>query len=390
MEPHEFPRRVLVCVTGLSPQVVTETVYALAVDTDGRAPFVPTEICLLTTSEGADQARLDLLAPDRDQFGKLCRDYGLGGIRFNASCIQVIHDTDGRPLPDIRTPEENEAAADAITRCIAELTRDDDCALHVSLAGGRKTMGFFLGYALSLYGREQDRLSHVLVGPRFETHKQFFFKPRVPQTLHDRDGLAMSTETADIRLADIPFVPLRAGLHKPLLERAAGYVETVRSWRHTLYESELLIEPRRMRVSWKGVSVKLKPVQFAIYLWLALRRQQGIDEGWVDLHAFASEQDRVLQVDLCEQVRRHVGEGHRAFDAVEAYFLASQPSGRPRTPERNRKWLMPQKSRINHSIETELNATAVARIGVATDGARGGARYRLAAAPKYIIVEDRD
>jgi CRISPR-associated protein (TIGR02584 family) len=33
----------------------------------------------------------------------------------------------------------------------------------MSIAGGRKTMGFYAGYALSLYGRAQDRMSHVLV-----------------------------------------------------------------------------------------------------------------------------------------------------------------------------------------------------------------------------------
>jgi CRISPR-associated protein (TIGR02584 family) len=31
MEPSEYSRRVLLAVTGLSPQVVTETLYALAV-----------------------------------------------------------------------------------------------------------------------------------------------------------------------------------------------------------------------------------------------------------------------------------------------------------------------------------------------------------------------
>lgn len=40
--PHTYPRRILVAVTGLSPQVVTETLYALAVAAD--LPFVPTDI----------------------------------------------------------------------------------------------------------------------------------------------------------------------------------------------------------------------------------------------------------------------------------------------------------------------------------------------------------
>jgi hypothetical protein len=48
---------VLLAVTGLSPQVVTETVYALW----RRDPeLVPTEIHLITTARGAEHARLNL------------------------------------------------------------------------------------------------------------------------------------------------------------------------------------------------------------------------------------------------------------------------------------------------------------------------------------------
>src|SRR2546427_12173331 len=60
--PQTFPRRLLLAVTGLSPQVVTETLYAL---TQKVSPaFVPTEIHLLTTAEGAERARLTLLSDD--------------------------------------------------------------------------------------------------------------------------------------------------------------------------------------------------------------------------------------------------------------------------------------------------------------------------------------
>jgi CRISPR-associated protein (TIGR02584 family) len=58
---------------------------------------------------------------------------------------------------------------------VRELTADPDCAIHASIAGGRKTMGFYLGYALSLFGRPQDRLSHVLVSSPFESNQNFFY-----------------------------------------------------------------------------------------------------------------------------------------------------------------------------------------------------------------------
>ena len=48
--PRTSSRRILLAVTGLSPQIVTETLYALAIATD--TPFIPTEIHLATTAEG--------------------------------------------------------------------------------------------------------------------------------------------------------------------------------------------------------------------------------------------------------------------------------------------------------------------------------------------------
>jgi len=56
----KHPRRVLVAVTGLSPQVITETLYVLAVRRS--PPWIPTEVQLITTSKGAERVRLALLS----------------------------------------------------------------------------------------------------------------------------------------------------------------------------------------------------------------------------------------------------------------------------------------------------------------------------------------
>ena len=160
--PESYPHRILVAVTGMSPQIVTETLYTLAVQQEPK--FVPTEVRLITTEEGAQQAKQSLLHKDR-WFHRLLTDYDLPPIQFEPEQIHVLKDANGNPLDDIRSVEDNTAAADAITDLIRKLTGDDSSALHVSIAGGRKTMGFYLGYVLSLFGRIQDRLSHVLVPP---------------------------------------------------------------------------------------------------------------------------------------------------------------------------------------------------------------------------------
>jgi len=86
--PNDYPRRILVAVTGLSPQIVTETLYALAV-APAQAAFVPSEIHLITTRSGAEKARLALLSDDPGWFHQLCRDYALPPIGFAAKHIHV-------------------------------------------------------------------------------------------------------------------------------------------------------------------------------------------------------------------------------------------------------------------------------------------------------------
>jgi len=142
--------------------------------TFGQSRFIPAEVHLITTLEGAKQARLTLLSEDPGWFHRLRQDYGLPEIHFTLDSLHILRDAEGRPLRDIRQVTDNEAIADLITTQVRQLTADPECAVHASVAGGRKTMGFYLGYALSLFGRSQDRLSHVLVSSPFESNRDFF------------------------------------------------------------------------------------------------------------------------------------------------------------------------------------------------------------------------
>lgn len=272
--PAAYPRCILLAVTGLSPQILTETLYALAT---GEAPgFTPTEIHLLTTSTGKDLARTALLHPDGGQFHALLADYPqIGQPAFDDTHIHVIRTADGTPLPDIRTPEENAAAADAITALVAELTRDEAAALHVSIAGGRKTMGFYLGYAFSLYARPQDRLSHVLVTSPFESHPDFFFPPATPRRLTTRDNQHIDTADAVVTLAEIPVVRLRHGLPDGLLHGHAGFNETVEALQESFAPPRLVIDLSARRATCGGRAIRLPPAQLAWLAWWANKAITG-------------------------------------------------------------------------------------------------------------------
>lgn len=275
-DPCNYPRRVLLAVCGLSPQIVTETLYALATQSDeAGASFIPTEVHLITTVEGALRAKLSLLSDEPGWFRKLCADYQLRGISFDAGHIHVMRNSQGHEMDDIRTGEDNRDAANFITAQVRAITADAACALHVSIAGGRKTMGFYLGYALSLYGRVQDRLSHVLVSAPFESNWNFFYPTPYSRVLEMKDGKLADTATARVSLAEIPFVSLRHGLSAALLASDAGFDDTVKAARQALAPPHLTLDlPGRCIRAGERV-LKLPPAELALLAVFARRASQG-------------------------------------------------------------------------------------------------------------------
>ena len=337
MKPQDYATRVLVAVTGLSPQIVTETLYALAVAPAPSEPrFVPTRIRLITTDEGASRAKDSLLNSVNGWFHRLQTDYRLPPIEFEPEHIVVLKDRTGQPLDDIRTRDDNERAADAITEEIRELTRNDDTALHVSIAGGRKTMGFYLGYALSLFGRAQDRLSHVLVSAPFESHAEFFYPAPQRRVIHDRDGREYDACDARVTLAEIPFVRLRAGLGRDLLDGSASFSTVVVEAQRALPSVGLVLDPANCTVTAGGETFALKPSKFALYWLLATRVRRGRPA------AHWSEDDFMTQ--LLDYYGRIELTGPGEYERIETAYEGG----------RGDKIVNPAKAHINRTLRQRL------------------------------------
>lgn len=280
--PATAPRRILLAVTGLSPQIVTETLYALACNSE--TAWLPHEVHLITTATGRREAELNLLADQKPSgelgwFHRLRADYDLPPIRFDIDCIHVLSDAAGTALDDIRTPADNERAADFITEIVRRLTQDEHSELHVSIAGGRKTMGYYLGYALSLYGRAQDRLSHVLVSEPFENNREFYYPTPYRRPIAVRRGAGTETHDAQqarVDLARIPFVRLREGLPERLLAGEARFSTTVQTLNRVLGPPRLAIEVDASRLHAGGQEIKLGPADLAFALWFARRARRHL------------------------------------------------------------------------------------------------------------------
>jgi len=260
--PTAWPLRLL-AITGLSPQVVTETVWALA---RRDPPETPQEIVLLTTAEGEAAARR--LLPEA--MADLSAQLGAGLPRPE---IVLMRDRAGRPLDDIMTAEDNQAAADAITAAIRAATADPGLQLHVSIAGGRKTMGCLAGMVLSLFGREQDRLSHVLVDARFQGREDFFFPPDPPRRLPLPGDGFLDTAESGLVLAEIPFVRLRGQWRPGAI--GGSYLAAVRAAQAALRPPVLTLDLPRRTARLGAVDLALPPSLLGVLLWLAERARSG-------------------------------------------------------------------------------------------------------------------
>ena len=267
-------RRHLLCITGLTPQVVTETLYALYRENPAQ---LPTDIHVLSTDDGIVRARLTLLSDQPGWFHRLCADYRLPPMRFGPESLHVLHDGNGQPLSDIRDGADNTTAADTVTEWIRRMTADDAAQVHVSLAGGRKTLGFFAGYALSLFGRPQDRLSHVLVNAPYESHPGFFYPTPYSDIIYGQppDPRPIDSRDAQVTLADIPFVRLRHGLPASLLNGRASFSATVQLAQQSIGPPRLEIDTADWQIRAAGIRVALAPAELAFYLWLVRRAAAG-------------------------------------------------------------------------------------------------------------------
>jgi len=380
---HPTPaRKILMCVCGTSPAVITETLYALITQSE---PFIPDEIHVVTTLAGKAKVLQELLAPGTGQFHALMADWLPGrAIGFDESTVHVISQARAGQAPtpnpfgglmreslearapamrttelaDIQTSEDNEAAADTIYRVMGQLKAVPGTQLHASVAGGRKSMSFYMGHAFSLLADLDDTLSHVLVSEPFENGQlKFYYPPRTPQTLsyQDKDKQTQTVCTADahIELAELSVLKLGGFLGQDWPEKAKG------SLSFAVQLAQAALGAPTVKVVYNdsgagagacgwlelcGEKITLSPLQFTVFALhaLACKHQDELPEGaalnlqaltkefWHDLgdvsdHYFETTEFKTTASKIREQLRQSVGPVEKHFQIVAA---RSKPVGR--------------------------------------------------------------
>ncbi|MGB2078058.1 MAG: CRISPR-associated ring nuclease Csm6, partial [Pseudoalteromonas tetraodonis] len=118
---------VLLIVTGASPQVLTETLFALY----QQGKPMPKEVFVITTK--STKAMLTDGLFEQGHLAKLIADYKLPNIELPDENIWLIEDDKGQAINDAKSEIEQTYMADFITRKVFELTNKNDISIHASI-----------------------------------------------------------------------------------------------------------------------------------------------------------------------------------------------------------------------------------------------------------------
>jgi len=253
-------KNILVCVSGLTPQIVTETLFCLSV----KEKIVINEIYVITTQRGRDV----VLGIDKHpatpksslktEIKNLCTKYKLKLPLFNNNDIHIIvAKEESVELPDIRSDKDNILFPNKVSSFLRDVTGNINNTLYCSITGGRKSMSVHIANALSLFARERDRLLHVLTSEKYE------FKGFYPLN---------KKEAAALQLADIPFVRLRSILSyeikgKNLMELNFDQIVNFTQNRLKVLsdQNKLICNIEKRELSYGNNSISLEPMEFLFY-----------------------------------------------------------------------------------------------------------------------------
>lgn len=287
-------KTILIASLGGSPQVITETLWALMNPNRliepkhrDRKPVAPAIVHMIGTGfvaerEAEVRKRIAALYQQCDHKPPIKTD-----IHFD-----IVTDETGAPLADIRTERENNIYSRHITTIVRRYANDDkfaDCRIHMSLAGGRKTMSSYDQSAMMFFGGIDDELSHVLVEPAsLESHPKFWWpgQPETVLTTKERlsDGtlsdkfieISTDVETARIDLVPVPFVRLNARLEGDAPEEALDPEKLVHQIQSALDADNLNVDFANRTLSMGNETpVELSAQHFTMFAMLAFARRDS-------------------------------------------------------------------------------------------------------------------
>ena len=281
-EMNKDKRIVLVVGMGASPAVLTETVWALAHQEES---IVPDEIVVLTTKFGKNALLSSIMSGETSVWSRFKNTLAKEGIAiggkliFGETSIRVIPDAEGNEINDLRTGSDNLRAADFMLGELRKYTADTSTTVLCSIAGGRKTMSALLFSCMTLLGREDDKVYHVLIPPEYECGMDppFFFPEKGKKhkvfVYGRKDGKMVASAKINIELFEVPFVRMRGWYQDKFKYNPPSYKTLITKVQNiappAVVYPEIEIDVWNGCVKVNGIDVHIGVVEFAALLILA-------------------------------------------------------------------------------------------------------------------------
>ncbi len=259
MKKEKTDKNILVCVTGLTPQIVTETLFCLSVQKQIKID----ELFVITTErgvdvlEGKDKHESTPKTSLQDEINEMCALYKISPPKFSTRKNIIVAEEESYELPDILSDKDNILFPNIVAEFIREKTSDDANTLYCSLSGGRKSMSAHFALVLSLFANRDDKLYHIVTSEKFE------FGNFYPKTKEEEKALL---------IAEIPFVKLRT-LNSHFSVNDLSYYQIIEKTQEQLdLLNKLTIDISAQKVMYKNEAIKLEPLELALYYKFVERR----------------------------------------------------------------------------------------------------------------------
>jgi CRISPR-associated protein (TIGR02584 family) len=360
-----------------------------------------------------ERYREALAAPD-GKLDALCRALGRPSL-WDRIDIRVLRYEGGNPIPDLRSDEDAAAFGDLVAEIVRQETLDDDAIVHLSLAGGRKTMSFHGGAAMNLFGQTQDELSHVLVHPAELESNDFWWPLEHDEWITGRDGKLYNARegAAQVELALIPFVRVRGRLPRSLLQHSLRYGSYVAQVNAVLngVTLELIVSTCTVKLPGLDIAFQLENAEFALYWLMAEWAKAQVpgagpdgvgagNTGWLTPEMFGSGQEPAAERAALPEATARFAElcGQADADSTAQSILdqgldeAPEHYGDRNTSKRTRKgvydaYIKHRLSRVRSKIQCEVMVGDLAEmLGAPANPHTHPRRFGLLVRPDEIIV----
>jgi CRISPR-associated protein (TIGR02584 family) len=369
-DPNTQPqRKILLAVAAKSPQIITETIYALA---NQAEPWIPTELHIITTGRGARNIQQDLSRDGANWLERLCQDYHLPRIELANEHLHVITDSQQQVLEDIRNTADNACAADYITQKTRELTADPHSSLYASLSGGRRTMTYYMGYALSLFGRPQDRLLHVLVEDEYFFNKEFYYPPPHSKQINCPNGSTVDAAHIEVTLAELPFLRLRETLPTELFSGAQRFTDIIAATQAQIIAPRVQFNWATHELICGETPMKMPPAQLAFYVWMLERKASQLAPIPWSSKEVPSPAQQFLKI-------------YKALYSETGHFEKIE---RTLNQEINHAWFDEHKSKTNTYLKKKLSPAQAANYLIYSHGTRPNTSFGLSLFPESLHFQN--